>query len=477
MTPGYNTVRPTCRLALAAMASATILSGFAAAPARAANHALIFWIGEYANPRANLPGIDADGRNAKLIAGHMGVPQANVREVSNQQLTNQKLAGELAALNGRIADNDKVFIYYSGHGFQQAGAGGARCTESIVARGGLEDLYFDYQLQSALGALGRKASQVVMMNDSCFSGGAATKSLRSTGDAEAVPKFYPGEVKVNTSVTDTYQCGEAVNKFATRALEAVPPKTNVLYIAASADNEVSYATRRGSVATLAWAQCLGNPAADINRSGAITGTELKKCAQHFVDANSRNTGTPRQTITLQGDEELALSFAPSQGTAPINAHAAFEDLRRLASRDVIVTLESASRSLRIKQDFLDFTVTSNMAGYLYLLQAGSDGKLLNQLFPNKLDTDNRIEPGKVRLPRQSWRIRAGGPAGTSHVIAVVSPERTEPLKDISGDASPFASAPTEGAVFRNLFIEATGASGGQGRFGASAPISIQETSQ
>ena len=96
---------------------------------------------------------------------------------------------------------------------------------------------------------------------------------------------------------------------------------------------------------------------------------------------------------------------------------------------------------------------------------------------NKLDTDNRIAPGTLRLPRQSWRIRAGGSAGTSHVIAVVSRERTEPLKDISGDASPFASAPTEGAVFRNLFIEATGASGGQGRFGASAPISIQETSQ
>jgi hypothetical protein len=44
------------------------------------------------------------------------------------------------------------------------------------------------------------------------------------------------------------------------------------------------------------------------------------------------------------------------------------------------------------------------------------------LFPNELDRDNKIGAGKpVSLPRASWKMFAGDPAGVNHFVAIVAP--------------------------------------------------------
>jgi hypothetical protein len=449
--------------------AAALVAGLAAnGLAQAENHGLILWIGDYGSPRLNLPGIDLDAQNARKIAMAMGVPSGNIKEVANVQLTRATVASELNGLASRIQNGDKVFVYYSGHGHQVKGIGGARCTEALVTRG--PDLYADFEMQDALTRLGAKASQVVMMNDSCFSGGAATKDLQTRDQDGAVAKFYPEEVKGNSTVTDTYQCGEATNKM-TRNLEAVAARTNVLYVAASTDTQVSFATPRGSVATLAWATCLTSAGADANRSGSINGKELRACAQRYIDSNFRF----RQTIMLQGDEDLPLSFASSGGgSAPVNAARALADIRAGASKDFKVSLQPSSNNMRIKQDYFDFQVSTNRSGYLYILQVGSDGKTFNLLFPNKLDQNNQIAAGNHQFPKPSWRVRSGGPAGTSHLLAVVTQTPKEMTKDMDLSAT-FASAQATESNFKTLFAEASGATGGAGGYGASAVVQINET--
>jgi Domain of unknown function (DUF4384) len=55
---------------------------------------------------------------------------------------------------------------------------------------------------------------------------------------------------------------------------------------------------------------------------------------------------------------------------------------------------------------------------VYLLSSAGD---MLQLFPNQLDKRNRIKVGEtLRLPRASWPLEAGGPAGTNRFIAVVT---------------------------------------------------------
>jgi septal ring-binding cell division protein DamX len=480
------------RLALAAAAACALGTGL---PAWAENHALIMWIGDYGDPRANLPGIDLDAANARVIATAMGVPAQNITEISNAQLTAANMAAGFVSLHKRINDGDKVFIYYSGHGGQLPAQGtSARCTEALVAR---DALFLDKDMQTVLTALGEKASQVVMMNDSCFSGGAATKSITMPPvEPGFAPKFMPAGVKTNTAVTDGYACGDPTNttkmarSLGAMAKEARGPQ--VLYIAASNDTQVSFATPKGSLATLAWAACMGAAQADTDRSGRINGEELAACAQGLIDR--RRT---KQTITLQGNTKLPLSFvttadaapaaaattataeaapapAPS-ATAPVNAAQALQDLRAGADRSYQVNLNLARNSLRIGKDLLDFTVSSDRQGYVYLLQVGSDGKTFNLLFPNKIDDNNFIASGTHRFPRETWRVRAAGPVGASHLLAIVSPTK----KDLSRSmdlSSVFPSGAANQGVTRTLVVEATGAgAGGDGRYGASEVTTLNET--
>jgi hypothetical protein len=456
----------------AAAAAAACLLG-AATGAAAASHALILWIGDYGQADLNLPGLEIDARNAREIARLMGVPPQNVREVANRALTRQRIAAELADLDRRIATGDRVFVYYSGHGHQIAGQYGARCTEGLVVQG--PDLYIDGEFQDALTSLGRKASQVVVMNDSCFSGGAATRSLAAAPAPGWVGKFYPASVGVATAIGAGYQCGEAVNKML-RSLEVVEKSSSaaqVLYVAASSDTEVAFATPNGSVATNAWLQCLADPRADINRSGAINGRELQACAQRLIDA----AGGGRQTITLQGNANLPLSFVASTSTGAaqqVDPAQALRDLQAGAARDRRVRLDASTTRLRIREDFLDFSVTTDREGYLYVLQVGSDGRTFNLLYPNAFERDNFVRAGTLRLPRMNWRVRAGGPQGTSHLMAIVSPQPRDFLSGAAAGAA-FSSVAVSPASTRTLFVEASGASGGSGSYGASAVVAIEET--
>ena len=126
------------------------------------------------------------------------------------------------------------------------------------------------------------------MNDSCFSGGAITRT------ANHQAKVYKGKGSV--------ECDEPVNVKSMFKQASKPLGDEALYVAASADNEVAYAGPRGSIATVAWLACL--------KSGVEPGTflradQLKSCSQTIVDVIRQ---TPPQTITTLGNERLPVLF-------------------------------------------------------------------------------------------------------------------------------------------------------------------------
>lgn len=433
----------------------------------AEHHALIMTL-DYKGSSRPLPGIDKDAARARRIALAMGVPERNVRDMRNRELTHAGMGRAIRSLTEQLASGDKVFIYFSGHGTQDPSYGGEnKCSEGMLTAD--ERVYLDSQLEKDLDTLAAKASQVVMMNDSCFSGGQVTKDL---GDPDLVPKFYSDRPVTAAANASGYQCGIAVNK-AARNLEAIgrAKGTNVLFIAAAADNEVASTTQRGSTATLAWDACIDSSTADTDHSGSISGQELRACAQSWINSNNR-----RQTITLLGNTRLPIYFGENsrpaaQGSA--NAANTLADIRESSDPSHKVSLNPTSTSLRIRHDELDFSVDTNRRGYLYILQVGSDGKTYNLIFPNQYDDKHYIEVGKHRFPRENWRIRASGPTGASHLLAIVAPQKRNFARfmDTSG-AFPSAAANTSNA--RNLVTEATGAHSGAGRFGASEVVQIRE---
>jgi hypothetical protein len=90
-------------------------------PAHAESHAIIVWIGQYADPRANLPGIEFDAKPARRIAEVLGVPAGNITELKIGQLTLGAMGRVLTELAERIKTGNRVSIYYSGDGRELRG--------------------------------------------------------------------------------------------------------------------------------------------------------------------------------------------------------------------------------------------------------------------------------------------------------------------------------------------------------------------
>lgn len=128
-----------------------------------------------------------------------------------------------------------------------------------------------------------------------------------------------------------------------------------------------------------------------------------------------------------------------------------------------VLLVSDRSELRIGKDPLQLRLISSHPGYVYLLMAGSDDESLELLFPNSIDTNNRIEAGQVMsLPRTGWELQAQGPAGVDVLLAIVSDTprdlRSLPLTK----AGPFSVLEAKPGAMRNLQV----VTGGSGLYGA-----------
>jgi hypothetical protein len=464
-----------------------------------ANHALIMTIGTYANPDANLPGIDIDAQNAAQIAKALGTPEANIQIVTDKKLTLQGISQLLSDLKNRVSKGDGVFIYYSGHGTQM-NAGSGKCSEAMLTHD--MKVYKDVDLQNSLIELSQKANRVIMMNDSCFSGGQA--QVKSRGAVRLKAKAFK-----LSEAQGSYACGEAINMKISRSVapRAKTLGSNFLYIAASQDNEVAHASSQGSFATLAWKQCLSQKS-DANHSGALSGEEIKICSQRFIDSKKIN-----QHVSLIGNKDLPLVFvsdeteptvsdapsvdnaadptpdltqdpplagetesvSPEANVTEFSAANALNDIRNAASPSVIVRLKPENNKVKIGRDALNLSVESNKKGFLTILQVGSDGKTFNQIFPNDVDQDNAISAGVTLLPRPNWQVKAGGPAGNSYLLAIVSDTKDKSFSKGMKKAGPFRTARGIKAA-KNLYVEAVnqGNNDSPSTYGASEVIKIEE---
>lgn len=284
-------------------------------------HALII-TNDYAGSSAALHGMQFDRAHAIGMARLLGVMPERLRTVSNADLA--EMRAELTGLLARVGKGDGVFIYYSGHGRQSAkprpAKGENKCSEVLVANDA-KSYYPDAELETLLSAFSRRAAQVVVMNDSCFSGGTASKPLgaQSTSQAKTLPR------QTGSANDADYICSKPINdgwrKIFLNLQETLakhsplPTPTRVqarqqefrprlVYLAASSDNELSYITANGSRATLAWAHCL-------KQNPMQTGHQLQSCAQARLNGNGAEASPAgeQQTLNLVGDGSLPLRLS------------------------------------------------------------------------------------------------------------------------------------------------------------------------
>jgi serine/threonine protein kinase len=109
-----------------------------------------------------------------------------------------------------------------------------------------------------------------------------------------------------------------------------------------------------------------------------------------------------------------------RNTANFSVNRALEDIVAGAVRPGLLA-HADKKALAIGSDRLSFRVQSPMAGFVYVFTGGTDQAHFYLLFPNGIDSRNRIEAGQeIVLPRPRWQITAAGPPGVNQLVVVVS---------------------------------------------------------
>ncbi|MEA3191742.1 MAG: hypothetical protein QOD26_75, partial [Betaproteobacteria bacterium] len=136
------------------------------------------------------------------------------------------------------------------------------------------------------------------------------------------------------------------------------------------------------------------------------------------------------------------------GPSPVNT---LKDIYAQRDDRRVVTLNMRDQKVKIGRDKVEFTISSSHAGFLYLLMVGSDGKTFDMLFPNQLDRSNQLEVGQVvRLPRPNWEVVAGGPVGTTQLLAIVADAPRDFSKLALKPAGPFSIVEASAASTKDI---------------------------
>ena len=169
---------------------------------------------------------------------------------------------------------------------------------------------------------------------------------------------------------------------------------------------------------------------------------------------------------------------PSPPPPEVSARATLRDLEQQRDRRQKVGVKLDKPRLRIGQDFLNLHITAPHDGHVYLVMMGSDERSFYVLFPNGLDSNNRVRAGQtLRLPGPTWQLQAAGPAGTNELLVMVT-RQPRSLDGLQGDGasagSPFVTAAADAEGRQRLQRALLGqGSAGATRFSAQR-ITVEE---
>lgn len=383
--------------------------------AAAADRVLVIAISDY--EQSPLPGAKVDRQNVQEMLPLLGVQAEHVRILSDNQLNAKAIKQAFSDLAEQTRAGDRVFIFFSGHGTSRLVDG--VCQQALIAR----DMWAvnPADINRALNAIKDKVSKVVMMVDSCHSGGVvgSVGAGLSRGGSQLRPKFVVPDKAEE-------QCKKPVNLVAEgmqamRSARGSSLANNYLYISAAQANEVAFDDPvRGGLATSALLACLKAGVPDSDRSGSASFRELVQCAQGNVEDYLKGVATMRpHHLQMAGNPDMPIvSRAVSSESQPADPVATLNDLARGADSRWEVKFTAQPPKARIGKDAFRLTVTSSETGYLTLLYVGSDGREFMQLYPEKNGVPVKLVANTpFQLPDA---YAAHGPAGVNHVLALVS---------------------------------------------------------
>jgi len=377
------------------------------------DRALLIGIGDYADPAIDdLPGIDLDVAIMRRVARRLGFTPAGIRVLEDDAATLGAVERTVREwlVDGVDAD-DRVLIYFSGHGTQLIDRDGDESDgrdevlvmhDMRLSGGEITGALVDDRFHGLLAEI--PATDVMLVVDACHSG-SGYKSVRGelTGALGGVPKTHRFAGQSASGGGESFV-----------TLEKGSVEMPFVAMMAADDHEVALATERGSTFTVGIERTID---ASVAAGEAPTPREIVARVREFI--KSEYASTPQTIYTPQiGGSEALIDTPVALGSAnPLR-----EQLERRVARLEPLSVRSSERVFPIGDRSLRITVEVPAAGFLNVVTVDPHGES-RVLYPNRFDPDNAVTAGELSIPTSAMRfdLRADGPPGEHLVAAFWTP--------------------------------------------------------
>ena len=414
--------------------------------------ALLIGIGQYpSNVITNLRGIYRDIPMMRQVVNGLGFQDQNVQVLMDTQATLNGMSQALQALSREVNRNDRVLIYFSGHGTQVPDENGdeldqsdevlvAHDTELIdrqyssngkLSGGRLINVLRDDEFGSLLAAI--PSENIYVLIDACNSG-TTTRSL----NFGSVPKYveYPG---MPTSTKN----------FEPEAVPGSSIRGHHVLLSAAQDDEYAQDSSQGGVFT----RGIYNAVLELqNNDESVTMRKLEEESSEYISQNlpSRLAHSPKLTGEPKLlDQDMAQQFTDQVETLWDILERRVDEITQRSSQRLAVHANQEEYRL---DEYLTITCNVNMNGYINVLNVNRTDQVATVLYPNQYHRDNRVRAGTtITIPGEGdpFQLPAKRPLGEQLIVVFVSSDSLNAYEMDGRIIGPFGLA-SKGSLTKNF---------------------------
>ena len=390
---------------------------------QAEDKALIIGITEYQQKKYNLKGIDLDvsmankisqilnfkPENTKTLTGNLA-NKANIEQTINEWL-----------ING-VSENDRVFIYFSGHGghFKDKNGDETDGFDEYITTYDLGEKKSDggYILDDELSTWIQSipSQYKIIMLDSCHSG-TATRGITPSGQQMGENLLYSKKHSFGQSTQINIMSKSQSTESNSGFLDGL---NNTITLAAAHDFEAAQASDKGSLFTIGVYKALSTAAQQGTQPTALG---IVESAGTYIATALANDPDYIHKPLLFGDKKLAqlpLGTKPSRNSQGPN----WQEWAKIATSGM--PFESSINQAEFNEgELITFTTNIPTQGYLNIVNIDAHD-VATILYPNQFNPENQINAGTLEVPGSlmPFEIEAVKPTGKSLTVFVVT---TNPL--------------------------------------------------
>ncbi|CAB1057492.1 hypothetical protein D1BOALGB6SA_2245 [Olavius sp. associated proteobacterium Delta 1] len=404
-----------------------------ASTAQGENRALLIGVGRYAHFDDRLNGVSLDLDMMTEMAQLMGYQKKAIKILENEHATTTNVYQTFDNwLINEIEPEDRVLIYFSGHGSQVLDESDDEkdqfdevllLYDTILSvkngRPSLEGVLHDDRFHRMLTQI--KSRNILVILDACHSG-SATRGLRP------IPRTIPVN---DAQVKYFYYSPMLKTAGASGRFDVMEPSASSdfdgRYVAMTAcrDDEKTVATSQGSIFTLGLRQALRAAAmAGIS----ITPEELKHQTTRYIQEQFQSDVVAFHP-QIAGHKKLRqrpLELAVLSGGNGMMR----QNLAALAEKSHETIRLNLNKTCYEPGDVLEISVKITGPGYLNVMSIAADDQA-TVLFPNQYHPQNAVGPGKLTIPtaQMDFELVSDGPPGPRLITAFLTRAPLNNYKD------------------------------------------------